>query len=123
MGLNADELDQWLHAIHTLKAALMTAGVEVMPDPDDPEGEESLVVESRCQVIGVDSSAILAAWEDQYSIGDYDADNRPMVNDLGELFALVPTLLTSPHPAIAAYRQAITGVDVDRQIREALDGR
>jgi hypothetical protein len=123
MGLNADELNEWLPAIDVLKSALISADVEVVPDPDDPDGEDYLLVESLCRVIGIDSAPILAAWEDDYSIGDYDAADRPMVNDLGELFAVVPILLTSTHPAIVTYRQAITQIELARQVSEAIEGR
>jgi hypothetical protein len=45
-----------------------------------------------------------------------------VIVDLGEWFAVFPVLLASSHPAVVAYRQALNSVDVDRQIREALEG-
>jgi hypothetical protein len=119
MGHNADEISRWLGAIHELEAALIAAGVEEYPEE---EGDcHSFIFEDLLEVIGVDTGALPIGWEN-WGILDIDESDRYVVHDLGELFAEFPGLLTSAHPAIVAYRQALNSINVDRQIREALEG-
>jgi hypothetical protein len=119
MGLNADEISRWFGAIDELKAALIAAGVKEYPEEE--EGFYSFIFEDLLKVIGVDTSALPIGWEN-WGIVDIDESDRYVVHNLGELFAEFPVLLTSSHPAIVAYRQALNSIDVDRQMREVLEG-
>ena len=122
MGYNADEIGQWPSALHTLQAELVAAGVESMPDPDDANHHHWLALDSLLRVIGMDRSTLPADWEETGLLPFDEWDGRVYVLALEELFAEVPILLTSGHPAIVRYRQTIDGLEVDRQLRDALDG-
>jgi len=122
MGSNADYISQWLAALDTLQAELVAAGVESMPDPDDAAHCPWLALDSLLRVLGMDQSTVPADWQETGLLPFDEWDGRVYVLALEELFAEVPILLTSDHPAIVRYRQAMNEAEVDRQLGEALDG-
>jgi hypothetical protein len=117
MGYNTDEIVQWLAALDMLEADLAAAGVGVIPDPDD-DTYRWFEFEGLLRTIGADPAAFPGGWEDWVE----EWGDRHYVTDFGELFAQLPILLTSDHPAMVRYRQAMHGVEADRQLREAIPG-
>jgi hypothetical protein len=81
-----------------------------------------LALDSLLRVIGMEQSTLPSDWQETGLLPFDEWDGCVYVLALEELFAEVPILLTSGHPAIVRYRQTMDGIDVDRQLREALDG-
>lgn len=124
MRLNAEDLSRWVKAQQELFAALVAEGVEVVDlvDTLDNDRESFLVFEQILQVIGMPGAVVPNDMEDEI-LWDRDESDRVLVSDLGDLFAEFPDLLTSSHPPVVRYRQAISSIEEDRQIRDTLEGQ